>query len=61
VRMGRRTMECPICRQGETRPGTATLVVERDALTMVVHHVPAELCGNCSEEYVGEGAAAVLE
>ena len=55
-------MRCPICRQGETRPGTATLVLERDALTMVVRHVPAEVCENCGEEYVDEGtAAAALE
>jgi YgiT-type zinc finger domain-containing protein len=51
-------MRCPICHQGETRPGTATLVLERDALTMVVRHVPAEVCENCGEEYIGEAAAA---
>ncbi|HEX6015900.1 MAG TPA: type II toxin-antitoxin system MqsA family antitoxin [Geminicoccaceae bacterium] len=50
-------MKCPICRQGETRPGTATLVLERDALTMVVRRVPAEVCENCGEEYVDEAAA----
>ncbi len=55
-------MRCPICHAGETRPGTATLVLERDALTMVVRHVPAEVCENCGEEYVGEAvAAAALE
>lgn len=55
-------MKCPICRQGETRPGTATLVLERDGLTMVVRHVPAEVCENCGEEYVDEAAAiAALE
>lgn len=55
-------MRCPICRHGETRPGTATLVLERDALTMVVRHVPAEVCENCGEEYVDEAtAAAALE
>ena len=51
-------MRCPICRRGETRPGTATLVLERDALTMVVRHVPAEVCDNCGEEYIDEAAAA---
>ena len=55
-------MRCPIRREGETRPGTATLVLERDALTMVVRHVPAEVCENCGEEYVGEATpAAALE
>jgi len=50
-------MKCPICRHGETRPGTATLVLERDGLTMVVRHVPAEVCDNCGEEYIDEDAA----
>ena len=51
-------MRCPICRAGDTRPGTTTLVLERDALTMVVRHVPAEVCDNCGEAYVDEPAAA---
>jgi hypothetical protein len=33
-------------------------VLERDALTMVVRYVPAEVCENCGEEYVDETAAA---
>lgn len=50
-------MKCPICRNGETRPGTATLTLERDTLTMVVRHVPAQICDNCGEEYIDEAAA----
>ena len=51
-------MRCPICHEGKTRLGRATLVLERDELTMVVRHVPAEVCENCGEEYVDEGSAA---
>lgn len=51
-------MRCPICGHGETSPGTATLVLERDALTMVVRHVPAKVCENCGEGYFDETAAA---
>lgn len=51
-------MKCVICRHGETRPGAATLVLERDGLIMVLKGVPAEICENCGEEYVGEKAAA---
>ncbi len=51
-------MKCAVCRQGETRPGTATVVLERDGLTVVVRHVPAQVCENCGEEYVDESAAA---
>lgn len=47
-------MKCPICRNGETRPGTATLTLERGPLTMVVRHVPAQICDNCGEEYIDE-------
>lgn len=51
-------MRCVICRQGETRPGTATLVLERDGLTLVLKNVPAEVCENCGEAYVDDAAAA---
>jgi len=55
-------MKCLICKQGETRPGTATLVLEREGLTFVLKNVPAEVCDNCGEEYVAEDAAtAALE
>jgi YgiT-type zinc finger domain-containing protein len=51
-------MKCPICRHGETGPGFTTLVLERDGLTMVVKHVPAQVCDNCGEDYVDETAAS---
>jgi len=55
-------VKCVICKHGETRPGVATLVLERDGLTVVVKRVPAQVCETCGEEYVDEAAAAsVLE
>jgi YgiT-type zinc finger domain-containing protein len=39
-------------------PGTATLVLERDGLTLLLKHVPAEVCENCGEEYIDEAVAA---
>ena len=53
-------MKCPICRKGETTPGTATITLERGGLTLVVKSVPAEVCNNCGEEYVDETATAQL-
>lgn len=50
-------MSCPICRLGGARAGAATLVLER-GVTMVVRHVPAEVCGNCGEEHIDVTAAA---
>jgi YgiT-type zinc finger domain-containing protein len=47
-------MKCAICRHGETQPGTATVTLERDTLTLVVKGVPARVCDNCGEEYVDE-------
>lgn len=47
-------MRCPICRTGDTQPGTATVTLEREGLTLVVRGVPARVCGNCGEEYVDE-------
>jgi len=51
-------MRCVVCRRGSTRPGAATLVLEREGLTLVLKNVPAEVCENCGEEYVDEAAAA---
>ena len=47
-------MKCVICKQGETRPGRATVTLERDGMTLVVKNVPARVCANCGEEYVDE-------
>jgi len=53
-------MKCPICKKGQTTAGTTTVTLERDALTLVVKAVPAQVCDNCGEEYVDEKAAAQL-
>jgi len=53
-------MRCIICKQGETKPGLATVTLERDGLTIVFKRVPAQVCVNCGEEYVDEVAAAGL-
>ena len=53
-------MKCPICRNGETGPGKATVTLERNGVILVVKGVPARVCGNCGEEYVDEDAARRL-
>lgn len=53
-------MKCVICKQGETQPGTVTVTLERDSLTLVVKGVPARVCQNCGEEYLDEDAASRL-
>lgn len=50
-------MQCPICNNGQFRPGTATLTLERGPLTIIVRHVPAQICDNCGEDYIDEATA----
>ena len=47
-------MKGTICRQGETLPGKATLVLERGQTTVVSKDVPADICENCGEYYLTE-------
>ena len=53
-------MKCGICKQGETRPGIATVTLERDGTMLIVRSVPAQVCENCGEEYINEGITAKL-
>ncbi len=53
-------MKCVICKQGETQVGTATVILERNGATIVIRHVPADVCTNCGEEYVDEETTAQL-
>ena len=49
-----KVMKCVICKNGETEPGTTTILLERDNATLVIKNVPAEVCQNCGEGYVDE-------
>ena len=42
-------MICPICRCGNTRPGFASVTLERDSTTLLFKDVPAQVCDNCGE------------
>ena len=53
-------MKCVICKQADVEPGTATVTLERDSMTLVVNHVSARVCPNCGEEYINEEAATRL-
>ena len=53
-------MRCVICKQGQVRLGTATVMLERNGMTLVVKSVPARVCENCGEEYVDEDVTARL-
>ena len=53
-------MKCVICKFGETQPGTTTMTLERDATTIVVKNVPAEVCQTCGEAYVDQATTRHL-
>lgn len=53
-------MKCAICKHGETEPGTTTITLERDSLTLVIKNVPAQVCENCGEAYVDEATTREL-
>jgi len=47
-------MKCVICKQGQTNKGLTTVTLERGFTTVVIKDVPAEICENCGEYYLGE-------
>lgn len=53
-------MKCLICKSADTRPGTTTVTLERNGLTLVIKDVPACVCPNCGEAYVDEAVTVEL-
>lgn len=45
-------MNCVLCKQGETAPGTATVVLTRGGTTVILKGVPADVCTDCGEYYL---------
>ncbi len=45
-------MKCSICKHGETKPGKATVTLDRGGVTVVFRDVPGNICDNCGEEYL---------
>ena len=55
-------MNCVICKNGETRPGSVTVTLQRGETTVVLKQVPADVCENCGEYYLSsEVTAQVLQ
>jgi len=47
-------MKCVICKHGETTPGSSTVVLDREGVTLVMRNVPADVCQTCGEAYFSE-------
>ncbi|MBW4620366.1 MAG: type II toxin-antitoxin system MqsA family antitoxin [Cyanosarcina radialis HA8281-LM2] len=53
-------MKCVICKHGNTKPGLATVTLERDNCLVIFKKVPAEVCDNCGEYYLSDIATEQL-
>jgi len=55
-------MKCVICKKGETKPGTATVTLDKrqERSHFGFQGVPARVCANCGEEYIDENITASL-
>ncbi len=51
-------MNCVICKTGDTSPGHVTVTVQRAETTVILKHVPADVCDNCGEYYLSAEVAA---
>ncbi|MGA2271092.1 MAG: type II toxin-antitoxin system MqsA family antitoxin [Bryobacteraceae bacterium] len=47
-------MNCVLCKHGQTRPGRATVTLQRGSTTVILKGVPAEICENCGEYYLSD-------
>ena len=48
------SINCPVCREGTTRPGTTSYTFERDGRVLVVNDVPADVCSRCGEAWLAD-------
>ena len=53
-------MKCVICKAGETKPGLATVTLQRGETIVLIKDVPADVCENCGEYYLDEAVARKL-
>jgi YgiT-type zinc finger domain-containing protein len=53
-------MKCVICKHGHTRPGTASMTLERDGATILIREVPGEICDTCGEVYHSQEVTALV-
>lgn len=53
-------MRCTTCKNGTTKPGHTTYVVDRDGRVAVIRDVPADICEQCGETCFDEKTAQSL-
>ncbi|MBP7737519.1 MAG: type II toxin-antitoxin system MqsA family antitoxin [Spirochaetes bacterium] len=50
-------MKCMLCKNGETKPGTVTISLNKNETVVVIKDVPADVCVNCGEYYLSSAVA----
>ena len=53
-------MKCVFCNQAEIVPGSTSVFLERNHLSLTVTDVPAHICPRCNEAYADEIVTASL-
>ena len=53
-------MRCAVCKNGETKQGKSVITLTREKLVFVFKNVPAQICHDCSEEYIDEDTTNLL-
>jgi YgiT-type zinc finger domain-containing protein len=53
-------MICPVCK-GEVRRGTTDFPVELERGSLIIKDVPADVCGQCGEEFIPDEVMEALE
>ena len=51
---------CPLC-GGDKQPGNATYTVDFGPSIVIIRNVPAMVCDQCGEEWIGAETAGKLE
>lgn len=54
-------MVCSMCGDEDTHTERVTVTIQRDATTLVVRNVPADVCDNCGEQFITGATHLVLE
>ncbi len=49
-----------MCKNGETKPGKSVITLTQGKLVFVFKNVPAQICHDCSEEYINEDITTLL-
>ena len=50
-------MKCLICKNTHMKEGTTLLPIERGNAILLITDIPAQVCTNCGEPYLGEETA----